>query len=419
VTPVESHALNEAARAQVDRILQSQGFRSAGVLRHLLNYLADKCLAGEGDTLKEYTIGLDALGKPASFDPRQESVVRMHMARLRQKLTEYYRLEGLEDTIVVDLPKGGFRLTFEPRRVVPVQPETSRETNKWTRRESILAAVLIVAVLGIGLTAAVLHKPETQAPGWTPELKELWEPLLSSNRRLVVCISTPLFVHVPGFGALRDLSLNDWDNASSSKSLSSVEKALGAGMSEPSYDFTDTGTASGAFLLGQFLAPRKENVTIMSASRISWHEIAEDNVVFLGSPEGIHQMEDIPSDVHLVLEPKGVRNVDPRPGEPSFIADAPGRDGEESGLSHALISRLPAMNGHGAILMLSGNEMAAVLGGVQAFTNPVLARTLVSRLKAANGKMPAYFQMVLNVKSMDQVPVEVTYSLHRELSAPK
>ncbi|HYA16919.1 MAG TPA: hypothetical protein VEF06_05605, partial [Bryobacteraceae bacterium] len=407
-------ALNDAARTQVDRILQSQGFRSAGVLRHLLNYLTDKCLAGEGETLKEYTIGIDALGKPPSFDPRQESVVRMHMARLRQKLADYYRVEGAEDTIVVDLPKGGFRLTFESRRPVAVPQESTR----WTRRESILAAILVVALLGIGLTAAVLRRPEAPASAWTPELKELWEPLLSSNRRLVVCISTPLFVNVPGFGALRDSSLNDWDNASSSKSLSSVEKALGSGMSEPSYDFTDVGTASGAFLLGQFLAPRKENVTIMSASRISWHEIAEDNVVFLGSPEGIHQTEDIPSDVHLVLESNGIRNLHPRAGEPAFFPDAPGRDGEESGLSHALISRLPAMNGHGAILMLSGNQMSAVLGGVQAFTNPVLARMLVSRLKAANGRMPAYFQVVLNVRSMDQVPVEVTYSLHRELSDP-
>jgi hypothetical protein len=315
---------------------------------------------------------------------------------------------------VVDLPKGGFRLTFEPRQPVAIQPQSSG----WSRRELVLAAALIIAVLGTALAAAFLRTPESSAATWTPELRELWAPLLSSNRRLVVCIATPLFVNVPGFGALRDSSLNDWDNAAGSKSLGSVEKALGAGMSEPSYDFTDVGTATGAFLLGQFLAPRKENVSIMSASRISWHEIAEDNVVFLGAPQGIHQIEDIPTDVHLVLEPKGVRNLDPRPGEPAFLADAPGRDGEESGLSHALISRLPAMNGHGAILMLSGNEMAGVMGGVEAFTNPVLARMLVSRLKAGSAKMPTYFQVVLNVKSMDQVPVEVSYALFRELPDP-
>src|SRR5258708_3620389 len=63
------------ARAQADRILQSRIFRASEVLRHLFGYLTEKSLDGTADTLKEYTIGLDALGKPASFDPRQESVV--------------------------------------------------------------------------------------------------------------------------------------------------------------------------------------------------------------------------------------------------------------------------------------------------------------------------------------------------------
>ena len=113
-------------RAQVERILQSKIFRTSEVLRHLFGYLAEKSLAGTADGLKEYTIGLDALGKPASFDPRQESVVRMHTARLRQKLAEYYRTEGIDDPIVVDLPKGGFKVTFEPRpQVVPIAPRCS------------------------------------------------------------------------------------------------------------------------------------------------------------------------------------------------------------------------------------------------------------------------------------------------------
>src|SRR5579871_4756228 len=114
---------DEATRAQADRILQSKVFRTSEVLRHLLAYLIDKSLAGEADSLKEYSIGLDALGKPASFDPRQESVVRMHVARLRQKLAEYYWTEGLDDPIIVDLPKGGFKVTFENRPVAPPPPQ--------------------------------------------------------------------------------------------------------------------------------------------------------------------------------------------------------------------------------------------------------------------------------------------------------
>src|SRR4029077_5591320 len=87
----------EANYAQVRRILQSKAFRTSEVHRNLLNYLAEKSLSGAADGLKEYTVGLDVFSKPDSYDPRQESVVRMHTARLRQKLAEYYRTEGAED----------------------------------------------------------------------------------------------------------------------------------------------------------------------------------------------------------------------------------------------------------------------------------------------------------------------------------
>jgi hypothetical protein len=76
--------------------------------RRLLVYLVEKSLARETDDLKEYTIGVDAFGKPPSYDPRQESVVRMHLARLRQKLTDYYHTDGAIDPTIADLPKGGF-----------------------------------------------------------------------------------------------------------------------------------------------------------------------------------------------------------------------------------------------------------------------------------------------------------------------
>src|ERR1700722_11376127 len=106
----------DEARAQAARIFQSKTFRSSDVLRHLLSYLIDASIAGTSDDLKEYTVAVDALGKPSSYDPRQESAVRMQVGRLRQKLTEYYRTEGVDDPILVDLPKGGFRVVFEPRK---------------------------------------------------------------------------------------------------------------------------------------------------------------------------------------------------------------------------------------------------------------------------------------------------------------
>src|SRR5579863_5079583 len=116
-----------ANQAQVQRIIQSKAFRTSELHRNLLQYLSDKSLSGAADGLKEYTVGLDVFAKPASYDPRQESVVRMHVARLRQKLGEYYRTEGVDDPVIVEVPKGGFRVTFETREIPPVAASAAEE----------------------------------------------------------------------------------------------------------------------------------------------------------------------------------------------------------------------------------------------------------------------------------------------------
>src|SRR5690242_9518936 len=103
----------EEIRAQVSRVVQSKTFETSDIHRRLLQYLAEKTITGEADRLKEYSIGLEAFGKPPSYDPRQDSIVRLHIGRLRQKLMAYYQTEAAHDAVLISLPKGAFKLNFE------------------------------------------------------------------------------------------------------------------------------------------------------------------------------------------------------------------------------------------------------------------------------------------------------------------
>src|SRR6185369_1227815 len=104
---------SEEIRAQVERLVRSKVFETSEVHRRLLLYLADKTISGEADRLKEYTIGLEAFGKPDSYDPRHDSIVRLQIGRLRQKLTAYYQTEATDHDVRISLPKGAFKLNFE------------------------------------------------------------------------------------------------------------------------------------------------------------------------------------------------------------------------------------------------------------------------------------------------------------------
>src|SRR5215469_14711176 len=128
----------EELQTQVNRILQSETFHSSVVLRRLLRFLADKAVSGEADQLNEYVIGIDALGKPPTYDPRQDAIVRLHIGRIRQKLGEYYRQEGKDDQVFIELPKGRFKLKWQVRSAPPPaafvelpRPETRKVFRYW------------------------------------------------------------------------------------------------------------------------------------------------------------------------------------------------------------------------------------------------------------------------------------------------
>jgi len=218
--------------------------------------------------------------------------------------------------------------------------------------------------------------PEADA-SWTPELKELWAPILSSTRPLVICLSS----------------------ASSGSTV--------------------FGTASGAFRLGQFLGERKHDIQLTPSDQLSMPEIAMGNVVFVGPSTGSRTIKAVPADQLLVLENGGIRNLNPRPGEPTFLADRPPADPQDSADSYALISHVPGLVANGELLYFSGNQIPAVAGAVQAFTDAKFAKALVAKMKNPDGTGPLVYQLVLKVRSMDDMPIDFAYVFHRELSPDK
>src|ERR1700676_5347975 len=111
---------------QIDKLIKSHSLHSSESLCKLLRYLAEHSLDHPGIALKEYQIATEVLGRPAGFDPQSDSTVRVQAGRLRIKLAEYYAHEGLDDPILVEVPKGSYALTFHLRAANPgVQPQTT------------------------------------------------------------------------------------------------------------------------------------------------------------------------------------------------------------------------------------------------------------------------------------------------------
>src|SRR6478672_7884721 len=112
-------------RHELDSILASGIFNRAPNLAQLLTYVCAKYFEGTAEQIKEYNIAVDALGRPADFDQKRDSIVRVEAHRLRKRLREYYETGGADHALQIDIPPGQYAPKFV-RRGEPV-PSLSPE----------------------------------------------------------------------------------------------------------------------------------------------------------------------------------------------------------------------------------------------------------------------------------------------------
>ena len=110
---------DKAVRQQLSRILASKTFSQVERLKRFISFIVGETVGGRGGELKEYVIGVQVFGKEPSFDPRTDPIVRVQARRLRTRLARYYRDEGNNDELIIDLPKGGYAPVFRTRDETP------------------------------------------------------------------------------------------------------------------------------------------------------------------------------------------------------------------------------------------------------------------------------------------------------------
>jgi hypothetical protein len=115
-------------KSELDAVLASEAFAKSPNLARLLSYLCVKYFDGRACDLKEYNIGVEALGRPADFDSATNSVVRVELHRLREKLKKYYETEGLHDAVLIVLEPGKYAPRFLAHADVRTPPASPGAT---------------------------------------------------------------------------------------------------------------------------------------------------------------------------------------------------------------------------------------------------------------------------------------------------
>ncbi|MGH9401861.1 MAG: malectin domain-containing carbohydrate-binding protein [Terriglobia bacterium] len=109
---METETKDLLERAELQSILSSGIFAKSPNLAKLLNYICEKHWAGDTEHIKEYNLAVEALGRPADFDPSTSAIVRVEVHRLREKLKKFYESEGFGHRVVINLQPGRYAPQF-------------------------------------------------------------------------------------------------------------------------------------------------------------------------------------------------------------------------------------------------------------------------------------------------------------------
>jgi hypothetical protein len=454
VSPAPSHEV----RQQVDAIVRSAMFRNAPALQRLLQYVTLKTIEGKHVDLKEYTIGVEAFDRGQDYDPKIDTVVRVEMHRLRQKLKDYYESEGAEDPIVIEIPRGHYVPTFkicngsngksngtsilsEP---VPQaegspdqQPETAEPGEKaigahrksfFPRLAIIVLASSLLFLLGVvaghhwtahavGNPGAASLMSGNSGANANNMVHNFWTSFLGKDNRPIIVYANAVFLIDESEDMFR-FRHGASDNRGApvdphlAQEFASNSRLIGrAGPLFYEYGYSGIGDVQSVYRFTRLFTNMGYGVIAERCRLLTIDDLREHNVVLLGSSfqndavaqlphEGDFIYKATPDPVHS-LWGGVIINLHPRPGEAAVYRTVRDPATKVVKTDYGLVTIEPGITPNHYIATVGALDTSGVMGATQYLTSESGLSELMKRLQAAGEKVeqdrPPYFQALLKV----------------------
>ena len=398
----------------LDQLLASKTFSRSGQLKRLLIYLRDATISTDPSVWSETSIGANAFGR-RDFNPKLDTIVRVEMRRLRQKLDEYYAGEGAESAVRLRFERNTYRPYVEPhiRPTVELEPlPAPLPADRFWSGVAWGAGSLALLMLIAGALWWTL-RPSGKA---SRELAEspIWTGFRSSN--VVVAVGTPLFFRSKA-GFERNYHANVPED------LQVADKLL---LNWPAYPlwnlwapFDDVGAAVN---LDRFLRSLNSTATVVSARQISYGGLAGKRTIVMGQPRGAPLLTDLLAEQNFRPTPhttgqsfSGFVNVQAKPGELERYPVGTGTlmmQSDESNPDYALVSSIRLANG-GEVLNVFGDRAQTGAYITRKLTDPVFVSELNARVFDRTKPAHQSAQIVFRVDYSRSVPIGLVYVTHR------
>lgn len=280
-------------RALCDRIIKSGELGRSKTYAAILEYLAGCAINGTNP--KEVAIAMDVLGREADFDVGKDSIVRVHVYHLRNKLSAYYARAGAAEKWRIDIPKGQYMLVATPNEPV-VEPALS-VTGKPLARKSftpwLAGAALVLLLLDL-----VWGRQDTGAPAAAAAVNPfadsgLWQPLLDD--------ALPVLVLIGDYYIMGELDANgnvgrmvrEFDINSRQDLLQRQASGAAAEYFNLDLSYTPTSIAPALAQVLRVFGNDAGRVRVKMMSELNTNELVGNHIIYLGYLSGLQNLTDL------------------------------------------------------------------------------------------------------------------------------
>jgi hypothetical protein len=425
-------------RLALQEVLQSSTFERSELLKRFLRYVCEMEIAGRLDEINEYTIGIEALGRPASYSPAGDSSVRSRAHAVREKLAIFYDTEGADSPFHIELRKGSYIPHFVPRTEVdavpvkappaPVEVPAAVPASRWKLTPGRAFAAGVVAAALIFTPALLLRHPAADAV--PPILKEMWGPLLQPGSDVVICLATApsMLLHSYREGTLPPTPRIFPAPDEVVKWYDGLHMQDGGGRlySQTSVNTTLFGDGLASIAAVRTLTGARKGTQIVPEYSVHPLTLRGRDVIVIGSPNYSPIAARVLSQTPFSVRYDAINRVEVVSTLDSVAdggASYQSERGQSAGLKRAygLITVLPGPapdDDTRRIVLFSGISSAGTQAAVEYFCSAANLRNLKARMHDASGNIPTSYQVVVRCNVVNNLALDWAYETHRIIDKP-
>lgn len=379
------------------KITKDPLFSGSAIYKDLLKYLVDCSLNNRVPHEKD--IAINVLGKNDSFDPYEDTLVRVHIYKLRKKLEAYYNTTGKKDKILLTVPKGHYHVSF----TIATQEDISQSTTKLPLMLIVSTAIVLIVIF-IYQTLEI-HRLKGLIPIDQNIYQKsfVWSALVKNESPTILALGE-LFAfseHQPGWGSyrlVRDERIHSMDELQTFIDLNGLNPD---DYRLPVWEIIPKSGLINILALQPIFKRNFQKTEFRTTGEIQWDDLNQYNIIYIGHYHNLNILADIyqshnfkhqttPVDVHYVRQIK-MQNQEI---DTVYTFIEPTQESKQYVKDYVTLTRIPGPMGNELLFVISFHH----IGRTEVIKNLINGDEMQEAVKIRTGTIPNYFEILFEVE---------------------